>query len=164
MAAAYAISSTLVEPVLTVITARALGVSPWVPVRSLVGVVQATVLMAAAVLATRLALVAGGVPAGARMALTTLVGMVVFGAACLWREPELKREVRTIMRRFSTRTPATPGRCTARSVTGQPHVFGPVVSGIPSVSVVVATHNRAERLRALLEGLRARRSRASASR
>ncbi len=109
VAAAYAISSTLVEPVLTVITARALGVSPWVPIRSLVGVVQATVLMAAAVLATRLALVAGGVPAGARLALTTLVGMVVFAAACLWREPELKREVRTILRRFSTRTPTTPG-------------------------------------------------------
>jgi O-antigen/teichoic acid export membrane protein len=106
VAAAYAISSTLVEPVLTVITARALGVSPWVPVRSLIGVVQATVLMAAAVLATRLALVAGGVPAGARLALTTLVGVVVFGAACLWREPELKREVRTIMRRFSKSTPS----------------------------------------------------------
>ena len=109
VAAAYAISSTFVEPVLTVITARALGVSPWVPVRSLVGVAQAAALMAAAVLATRLGLVAAGVPAGARLALTTLVGVVVFGAACLWREPELKPEVRSIMPRFE-RAPPTHHR------------------------------------------------------
>ena len=53
VAAAYAISSTLVEPVLTVLTARALGVSPWVFVRSVVGVAQAALAMGAVALAAR---------------------------------------------------------------------------------------------------------------
>ena len=142
VAAAYAISSTFVEPVLTVITARALGVSPWVPVRSIAGVVQAAVMMAAAVLATRARAGGGGRPGRARgWRLTTLVGAIVFGAACLWREPELKREVRTIIAALF-KTPIAAARCRSRRL----------MSGIPSVSVVVATHNRAERLRGAARG------------
>jgi O-antigen/teichoic acid export membrane protein len=109
VAAAYAISSTFVEPVLTVITARALGVSPLVPVRSIAGVVQAAAIMAAAVLATRVLLVSAGAPAGARLAACSVVAAIVFGAACLWREPELKRELRTVIGRFKQRPIVVPG-------------------------------------------------------
>lgn len=95
-AIAYAISSTFVEPVLSVLTARELGISPLRIAKALLGVVQATALMAAAVVGVRL-LLAGASPAP-RLAACVLAGGIVYGAACIWRVPELRAEVRGAMR------------------------------------------------------------------
>ena len=97
VAAAYAISSTLVEPVLTVLTARALGVSPWVFVRSVVGVAQAALAMGAIALAARVALVDIEVPALARLVLVSALGLAIYVPLCAWRAPEVARDVRLLL-------------------------------------------------------------------
>ena len=56
VAVAYAISSTVVEPLYCYLTARAVGISVWTFVGGIFGVVQAAVLMAAVVLGVRLGL------------------------------------------------------------------------------------------------------------
>ena len=111
VAAAYAISSTFVEPVLTVLTARALGVSPWVPVRSIAGVVQAAAIMAVAAGHAGLPGV-GGRAGGPRLLLASASWARSSTArpAC-WREPELKRELRTVASHAS----GPRSRCPARS-------------------------------------------------
>jgi O-antigen/teichoic acid export membrane protein len=107
VAAAYAISSTIVEPFLTVLTARSLGVSPWIFVRSVVGVAQSAAVMGVVVLGARLAMVDAGVPAALRLVLATLLGVVVFAALCAWREPEIRRDLRSLLGdRLRVRTPA----------------------------------------------------------
>ena len=108
VAVAYAISSTLVEPILTVLTARAIGVSPLVFVRSLTGVAQATAGMAAVVLVARMAMIDAGVPQGARLLLAIVVGAVVFVPLCAWRVPEVRHEVRTVLSRFFPKPIPTP--------------------------------------------------------
>ena len=87
VAVAYAISTTLVEPIQTVLTARCLGVSPMVFLRSVGGVFQAAIGMCAAVLALR-------------------AGLVDAGVLCLWRVPELAAEARRFARRRTA--PAAP--------------------------------------------------------
>ena len=94
VATCYAVATVLIEPVRSYLTCRALGIPLSRFVGSLAGVAQATVVMAAAVLATRMALVAVGVPAAGRLFLLVLVGAVVYVAACLWRAPEVKLEIR----------------------------------------------------------------------
>ena len=110
VAAAYAISSTLVEPILTVLTARALGVSVGVFVRSLFGVAQAAAAMTVIVVAARLALVDAGAPAAARLGLLTLVGAIAFVPLVMWRAPEVRRDLRVLLGdrriRLPTRAPA----------------------------------------------------------
>ena len=107
VAAAYAISSTIVEPFLTVLTARSLGVSPWIFVRSVVGVAQSAAVMGVVVLVARLAMVDAGVPAALRLVLATLLGVAVFAALCAWREPEIRRDLRSLLGdRLRVRTPA----------------------------------------------------------
>jgi O-antigen/teichoic acid export membrane protein len=96
VAVAYAISSTLVEPVLTVLTARAIGASPWTFVRNLAGIFQAGLVMLAAVLGARLLLIDAEVGAAGRLALLTCAGVAVFLPLCLWRTPELRRELRVV--------------------------------------------------------------------
>ena len=96
VAVAYAVSSTLVEPVLTVITARALGVSPWYFVRALLGVFLAAAVMGVVALVVRLALVDAGVPPLLRLLIVSVVGGAVFLAICLWRIPEIARDVRSL--------------------------------------------------------------------
>lgn len=93
VAVCYAAATILIEPVRTYITARALGISPWSFAGSLVGVAQATAIMAATVLAARAALVAAGAPASVRLASLVVVGMCTYGICCLWRVPELRREL-----------------------------------------------------------------------
>ena len=94
VAACYAVATALVEPVRTYITALALGTSPWRFVAALSGVTQAAVLMAAALLLLRSALVAVDVPAAARLGILVLAGGVVYVPACLWRAPEVVSEIR----------------------------------------------------------------------
>jgi O-antigen/teichoic acid export membrane protein len=94
VAAAYAITSILVEPVYLVLTARSISVSPWRPVLALRGVVEASVVMAVAVLATRMGLIDIGVPAFPRLVLCVIVGAAVFLPVSIWRCPEVWADLR----------------------------------------------------------------------
>ena len=93
VAVSYAVATLLLEPLRTYLTTRALGISFWSFWRSLSGVAQATAIMGVTVLAARWALVEAGAPAVARLALLVVLGAAVYGAACLWRVPELRREI-----------------------------------------------------------------------
>jgi O-antigen/teichoic acid export membrane protein len=93
VAVAYAISSTIVEPIFTWMTARSLDISPWRVVRCLSGVVQAAVLMAAVTYELRELLIDAGVGSFGRLVLVALVGIAVYVPAVLWRQRELRGEV-----------------------------------------------------------------------
>jgi O-antigen/teichoic acid export membrane protein len=111
VAACYAVSSTLVEPIYTWVTARALGISPWSFPRAFSGVVQAALAMLACVLLARYALIEAGIGAGGRLPLLVLLGAAVYLPCCAWREPEMLAEVRRLTgarrrRRAAEGTPA----------------------------------------------------------
>jgi O-antigen/teichoic acid export membrane protein len=99
VAVGYAVSSTLVEPILSWITARVLGVSPLEIPKALAGVAQSTVAMVAATWAVRAMLVDAGVSPVLRLLAAVAVGTAVFVAASAWRTPELWREVNALRRR-----------------------------------------------------------------
>jgi O-antigen/teichoic acid export membrane protein len=94
VAAAYALSSTVVEPLYCWITSRALDVSPLLMPRGLAGVAQASAAMAAAVLAARLVLVDAGVPPLPRLVALICLGTIVYVPLLLWRSPALVRDLR----------------------------------------------------------------------
>jgi O-antigen/teichoic acid export membrane protein len=106
VAAAYAISSTLVEPVFTWLTARAVGISPLRLVQSFWGVIQASVVMGATVYVLRSVLVNAGAGEFVRLMLCVLAGILVYVPLCAWRQPELLDEIRRL-RRGRIRGPAT---------------------------------------------------------
>jgi O-antigen/teichoic acid export membrane protein len=109
VAIGYAISSTLLEPWLTVMAARVLGVSPMVFVRAIAGVFQATAVMVAVLLAARVAMLDAGLPAGARLVALAALGMAVYVPLCAWRSPELRHDVQTLLGRYlRRRVPAQP--------------------------------------------------------
>ncbi len=115
VAVAYAISSTVVEPVYACLTARALGISVWRFVGGLLGVAQAAVLMALAVLGVRLGLESLGVGAPLRLVACILAGLAVYPLAVRWRAPEVLAEVRAVRaRRRARRGPARRGVATPR--------------------------------------------------
>jgi O-antigen/teichoic acid export membrane protein len=99
VAVAYAISTTLVEPIQTVLAARALGVSPWVFFRSVIPVFQAALGMCAVVLAVRWGLLDAGVDGAARLILCIAAGAIAFVPLCAWRVPEVAEEARDLLRR-----------------------------------------------------------------
>jgi len=96
VAAAYAISSTLVEPYYTWLTARAVGLTLGDFLRSLRGVAEASLLMFAVVLVARLALIEAGVGQLARLGLVIPIGAAVYAPACLWRAPEVASELKVL--------------------------------------------------------------------
>ena len=106
VAVGYAISTTLVEPIQTILAARCLGVSPMVFVRALSGVFQATLAMCAVVLGLRMWLVDAGVDETVRLLVCSGVGALLFVPLCLWRVPELADEVRSFLRRRRLEAPA----------------------------------------------------------
>jgi O-antigen/teichoic acid export membrane protein len=109
VAVAYAISSTLVEPYYTWLTARVLGLSPLDAFRNLIGVFQAGVLMFGAVLATR-AVLPDGMADGARLAILVGIGLLAYLLLFAWREPALQREVlQGLRRRRGVPAPASRG-------------------------------------------------------
>jgi O-antigen/teichoic acid export membrane protein len=97
VAAAYAISSTLCEPVQTFLAARALGVSPMVFFGSIARVFQVAAVMCAVVLGVRYGLIDAGVEPLPRLLLCIVTGAVVYVALCAWRVPELAQEVRGVL-------------------------------------------------------------------
>ncbi len=94
VAAGYAISSTLVEPLFAWVTARAVGLPLRKFVGALSGVAQASVLMLACVAAGQALLIHEGVSPEVRLLGLTALGAVVFVAASLWRAPEVTTELR----------------------------------------------------------------------
>lgn len=99
VAAAYAVSSTLIEPVLTVLTGRALHVSPLIFVRSLFGVAQAVAVMVVALLWARSGLVAAGASPALCLVALIVLGALVYLPMCAWRAPEVLRDLRSLMGR-----------------------------------------------------------------
>jgi O-antigen/teichoic acid export membrane protein len=106
VAVAYAVSSTLVEPVLTVMSARAIGVSPFVFVRAISTVAESAFVMGAALLAARPVLIELGVPAGARLALLVVLGAAIYIPLALWRTPEILSDVKSLLGRGQPAAPA----------------------------------------------------------
>ena len=96
IAAGYAISTTLVEPLYAWITARAVGISVLAFARSLAGVAPAALVMAVCVLALRLELLHTGIPTSARLGLCVLVGTVLYLPLCGLLAPELRLELRRL--------------------------------------------------------------------
>jgi O-antigen/teichoic acid export membrane protein len=99
VATGYAISTTLIEPINTVLAARSLGVSQMVFFRSVGRVFQAAIGMCIAVLLVRHGLLDSGVGPAGRLVLCIGVGAVVYGALVLWRVPELAEEARNLLQR-----------------------------------------------------------------
>jgi O-antigen/teichoic acid export membrane protein len=107
VAAAYAISSAAVEPVLIWLGARALGTTSWRFARNVAGVALASAAMGASVLVTRLALLEAGVPAAARLAILIAVGTAVYLPCCALCASEVVVDVRQIVgARRRSRSPA----------------------------------------------------------
>jgi O-antigen/teichoic acid export membrane protein len=102
VAAAYAISSTLVEPVYTWMTAREIGISPLRMVRGVAGVFAAGAGMCLVVFAGRRLLLDAGVSATPRLALLVLLGAAVYGALA-WGVPSLREELRGLARSATPR-------------------------------------------------------------
>ena len=96
VAACYTAVTVVIEPLRAYVTTRALHISIWRFAGALVGIVQATAIMAAAVLAVREALIAAGTPAAVRLVVAVVFGGGVYLAACLWRAPEITAEFKRI--------------------------------------------------------------------
>ena len=108
VAVAYAISSHDRRAAYCYVTSRALGISTWTFLGGLFGVVQASVLMAAAVLGARLGLESLGVGAPLRLVACILLGLAVYPLAVRWRAPEVPAEVRAVRARRRAAAAAEP--------------------------------------------------------
>jgi O-antigen/teichoic acid export membrane protein len=108
VAAAYAISTTLVEPIYTVMTARSVGISPLRILGAVRGVFESGAIMAAAVYCARELLLSAGVPTFPRLVLSVLVGGLVFVPAYMWRERAGTAEIRGILGRITARRRPAP--------------------------------------------------------
>jgi O-antigen/teichoic acid export membrane protein len=109
VATAYAISSTIVEPYYTWLTARAVGLSLADVGRSLFGVAQASLGMLACVLVADRLL--DGIGAAPRLVLLIGIGIAAYVPLLLWREPQIlseARELRGVRRRGSQGPRPTP--------------------------------------------------------
>jgi O-antigen/teichoic acid export membrane protein len=106
VATCVAVATALTEPVRAYLTTRALGISVWRFARSLVGIAQATALMAAILLIARGLLVQADAPTLLRLLLLIGLGTVAYVAGCLWRAAEIADEIRAgIGRRKAKRPP-----------------------------------------------------------
>ena len=105
VAAGYAISSTFVEPLYAWLTARALGTSPLSLVRGLRGVFLAAALMAAGVLAAKVALLPADLHAAWRFVLLVVLGFALYVPLCAWLAPEVLAELKDIRRSRAARVP-----------------------------------------------------------
>jgi hypothetical protein len=104
VAVAYAISSTLVEPYYSWVTARALGISVFAFPRALARVVQAVLGMVAVLALARVVLAGSGLGPAPRLVLLVLLGALAYVPLALWRVRELRALVLRVRR---LRTPST---------------------------------------------------------
>jgi O-antigen/teichoic acid export membrane protein len=110
VAACYTGLTLLLEPVRTLLTTRALGISFWRFVRPLSGIAQASALMGAALLAARAALVAEEVPAAARLVLLVALGLAVYAAAFRFLAQDALADIRRLLGRRRTSATVTEMR------------------------------------------------------
>ncbi len=96
VATGYAISSTIVEPYYTLITARSIDLPLRTFLVSLRGVAEAAVLMGAAVLGVRLLLLGTSAPAFVRLGACIVTGLLVYVPALLWRAPQVRGELQSL--------------------------------------------------------------------
>jgi O-antigen/teichoic acid export membrane protein len=101
VAAAYAISNALVEPIFLVLTARAAGTGPRRFVSSLRNPVEASLVMVAALLAAR-PFVLELDSAALELVLLLVIGAAAYLAAIVLRAPDLVDELRRLRRRRSS--------------------------------------------------------------
>jgi O-antigen/teichoic acid export membrane protein len=99
VAVAYTAATLAIEPLRTYLTARALGISPFRPLVALAGILQATALLAAAVVPARVLLVHLDVQPLPRLIALVALGGCAYVAGCLWRAPDLAAELRLVRRR-----------------------------------------------------------------
>lgn len=109
VAACYAASNAVLQPLYMWLTARTVGISLLECLRNVAGVAQASALMAAAVIGTRFILEAEGTGAPLRLGLLVAVGVVAFTLACLWRAPTIVADLRALTRRRRAGGAAVPG-------------------------------------------------------
>jgi O-antigen/teichoic acid export membrane protein len=98
VAAAYALSNTFLQPFYTWLTARAVGLSFASTMRSVSGVVQASLLMAVGVVVTRVLLIEGGASAAPTLLVCVVVGLALIAPCMAWRAPDVVAEVRRLVR------------------------------------------------------------------
>jgi O-antigen/teichoic acid export membrane protein len=107
VAAGYAIAKTLLTPFYVARGGRTIGVSLVDVGRALSGVAQAAAAMTLVVFGLRLALL-DILPPGPMLVLLVVVGVAVYLPVCMWRVPEVAREIRQV--RASRRSgPEAPG-------------------------------------------------------
>lgn len=99
VAAAYAVTNTMLQPVNTALTGRPIGVSLATFSRNVLPVFAAGLGMAFVAAAARAGLIAAGVPAGARLVLVTVLGGVFYVGLLRYLAPDLPAEVRRILTR-----------------------------------------------------------------
>ncbi len=102
VATAYAISSTILEPLLAAVTARIVGVGFLYIPRAIGGSRFASVTMMSVVALARLGFVSAGVGPGLRLALCIIIGVVVYTLACLVFAPAVVADVRSLRRRWES--------------------------------------------------------------
>jgi O-antigen/teichoic acid export membrane protein len=104
VAACYAVATALLEPLRAYLTTHALGI----PLRRFVfafsGVVQASALMALVLIGLREVLVSAGLSPAELLLVLIPVGASAYAAACVWRAPEVTREVARVLRRRPSKT------------------------------------------------------------
>jgi O-antigen/teichoic acid export membrane protein len=111
VASAYAVSNSVLQPLYTWITARSLGLPLRAYAASLAGIAQATVVMVAGVVLTRMLLLHAGLGAEVRLPACLVVGASIFVPVCLWRAPETRSEalrLRAMLRRMFGPSPPAP--------------------------------------------------------
>lgn len=121
VAVAFAISSTIVEPYYTLLTVRPLGISILALPRALRRVIEASIAMALAVLATRVLLVSLGTPPGERLGIEIAIGCIVYLPLVWWREPNLRRE----LQEFRDHRDAAPVAAPQQVATGASSLASP---------------------------------------
>lgn len=98
VAAAYALSSTVVEPYYAWLTARSICTTLRALVSGLAPIVQAAIVMVGAVGLAREVLIRQGVSETPRLLGLVLLGIGVYGPLVAWRSPDLVDEVRQLRR------------------------------------------------------------------
>ena len=96
MALGYAVTNTAFQPLNVWLTGRTVGVTLRAFVFNLAGVVQASVLMALAVIASRELLMAAGASPLLRLCVLPLVGAAVYLPLAAWRAPATLRDLRNL--------------------------------------------------------------------
>jgi polysaccharide transporter, PST family len=99
VAIGYSISTTLIEPSYLLLTARAVGISPWRFLEAIAGVFEASAGMGLVVLGAHFGLVELDVPGPLRLLICTVLGGAVFVALAAWRAPEILAEVKELRAR-----------------------------------------------------------------